>query len=125
MGGPSRTHGKLLGEERAGNTDDDDEDDGPPAFPWPMWIPAVSWIVHGIAIAAACIVMVVEEPASPYSGITYCLAALIAPFAIIFLIAGIAIARGRAYLLRLAGVMSILVGSAIVISIADFRGPII
>jgi hypothetical protein len=104
---------------------DDEDDDGLPAFPWPMWIPAVSWIVHGLAIAASCIVMVVEEPASPYSGITYCFAAFIAPFAMIFFFAGISIARGRASLLRLAGVMSILVGGAIVVAIADFGGPII
>ena len=73
-----------------------DEDDGLPAFPWPMWISAVSWIVHGIVIAAFCIaIFVVEKPASPYSGIAYCFATFLAPFAMIFLVAGIAIARSR------------------------------
>src|SRR5437868_14791820 len=27
-----------------------EEDDGPPAFPWPLWIPAVSWILHGLVV---------------------------------------------------------------------------
>jgi hypothetical protein len=101
-------------------TDDDEDEDDLPAFPWPLWIPAVSWIVHGLGIATACIAMIVEEPASPYSGITYCFAAFIAPFAMIFLIVGIAIARGRVFLIRLAGVMSILVASTIAVFIADF-----
>lgn len=102
--------------------DEEDEEDLP-SFPWPMWIPAVSWIVHALALFAACIEMIVKTPDSPYAVIDQCIVAFILPFATVFLTVGIMIVRGHAFSLRFAELLSVLLASVFMVLILNSGVP--
>jgi hypothetical protein len=73
-----------------------EEDNELPAFPWPMWIPALNWIAHGLLMMALALFIVVQVIIDRKTEILCSLAIFLVSFGFLSVGMGLKLLRGYA-----------------------------